>query len=254
MELLSVMSADWFKARRTGNLWISIAVPVLITLFVFFIFIRKGMGYAPVEAGTDMWLEFAQILFTMYAMLLPMIVAVIAFNVSNIEHKNNGLKQLFTLPVRKTSLYFSKVGLLMIYLVVLLVLSLGLMLLTGSLLGRLFPNLGFTAFDQWAVVGAFFIRLLTGLTALLAIHYFLSMYWNNFVVSVGIAVFLLVIGAAIASWEFGYLLPYCSIIRAMGGFLAGSTDIFNADLLLNLVWAGGFFFFGYRLMMRRSVA
>lgn len=248
-----ILAADFYKTRRTGNLLLAFSVTGLSTLFVFAYFAYKGATNPVLNEGADAWMAYVKMILALYVLLLPLFAAVLSFSMSNVEHKNRGLKQIFTLPAPKSSLYFSKITLLLGWVLFTLVLALFLLYSSGGVIGALFPELGMDQTGSFALIAAFLFKAFASLSAVVAIHFFISIYWNNLVVSIGSACFFVVIGLGLASWEYAFAFPYAAIPQAMNSLEVGVTDLMSREVIWSLGYALVFFGVGYRMMLRKSI-
>jgi hypothetical protein len=134
-------------------------------------------------------------------------------------------------------------------------LATGLLYGLGYLLEALFPALPFDRFAPLEGFWQFMLRLSTALLAVLAIHFFLSIYFDNFIVAVGSACFLLVFGMVVARWEYGYLIPYTYFSSIFVSYLSqGEAALFGArEAGISLGYAVVFFAAGYGLFTRKEV-
>ncbi|MEM8964169.1 MAG: ABC transporter permease [Acidobacteriota bacterium] len=163
-----VLRAEWIKLRRSGVWPVCVLTPYVIVLFfALFAYFDGERFLRPDRAWT--WLIMSTLRF-FAGVVLPLWVAAITAQVAAIEHRSRGFKHLFVLPVARWRLYLGKqiVG-WGLCLVVMLGLAVAL-LVAGSILGWLRPELGFDAFPELAplLVGAFGTTLASGF--LIAIH------------------------------------------------------------------------------------
>ncbi len=253
MRFVDVLKAEILKTKRTWNLSLVLLFPVLVTIIVFGYYLKEMLGAENVVAGNNVWMLYSRVFFQFYYFLYPLLAALIAFSLSNVEHKNNGLKQVFTFPVNKITIYFSKVFILLFWMFCSLLLAYSLLMLSGNLLGHLFPEAGFQNYDINLVIITFFVRTFFTLIAIVSIHFFLSMYWNNFIVSVGSACFLVIFGAVVSKWEYSYLIPYSNLQKAFQHFFEAGTTIFSKEIFWGIAYSVVFFFGGYFIMLKKSI-
>ena len=249
----NIFSAELYKTRRTGNLLLALLIPLACTLLMFGYFIFRGATNPVLKEGADVWDTYSQMILALFVLMYPLFASVLAFSISNVEHKNRGLKQIFTLPAQKFNLYFSKVLIQLLWMLFSLLFALGLLYGTGALLDVFFPVLQIEQAGSFGLIGSFLLKTYVTLAAIVAIHFFVSIYWNNFVVSVGSACFLVVIGLAMANWEYGFILPYTHIVAGMSDLEAGDTSIFTTEVFWSLGYAVVFFAVGYWMMLKKSI-
>ncbi len=252
IRFVDVLNAEILKTKRTWNFSLLLLFPVVVTIIVFGYYIKNLLGEEQVE-GSNIWMHYSRIFFQFYYLLYPLLAALISFSLSNIEHKNNGFKQVFTFPANKFLFYLSKVFILLFWSFSSLLLAYSLLVLSGNGLSYLFPQAGFQDYSINPMIITFFIRIFLTLISIISIHFFLSMYWNNFIVSVGSACFLVIFGFIVNRWEYSYLIPYSNLQKALIHFFKGGTEIFSKEILWSIVYSIVFFFGGYFIMVKKSI-
>ena len=182
-----------------------------------------------------------------------LLAALISFSLSNTEHRNNGFKQMFSFPTSKFSIYFSKVLILLFWMFCSLLLAYSLLVISGNGLSWLFPQAGFQDYNINNIIIIFFLRTFLTLISIISIHFFLSIYWDNFIISVGSACFLVIFGMIINNWKYSYLIPYCNLPKASMNFFLNGTEIFSRDIIWSIGYSVLFFLGGYLIMIKKSV-
>ena len=251
ISFLKVLKSEILKTKNTYGFLISLAGPVLIVGLVFFYYIWKHEDL--VDSAINPWINFSRYVFNFYMFLYPLYAALIAFLISNIEHKNSGFKNIFTLPAPKLHFYFSKLSILTFWLFSSLLLGAGLLFLGANLLKVMYPELGFQNYNLEAIILSFHAKLFLNCLCILAIHFFLSLYWDNFIISVGSGCFLVILGMIAARWDKSFLIPYSHSNHIFIDFFNGSTHIFTLDILIGLAYMVLFFIGGYVLMARKEI-
>ena len=194
-----VLLSELQKTKNTWGLTLSLLGPLGVTIIMLIAWIDNG----PDATNTvSPWIDYVRFTYNFYFFLYPLFAALVAFMLSNVEHKNRGFKQLFTLPAAKSHFYFSKVMILMFWIACSLLFALGLLLVSGKLLSLIYPNYGFQEYQPTMAMLIFPLRMYISLLSIIAIHFFMSLYWDNFMVAVGSAVFLLILGMIlINNWK-----------------------------------------------------
>jgi len=249
-KFIDVLRSEILKTKRTYNLNIVILFPLIISL-LFFVHYAK-IFYSPSKgAGMHHWLNYSRNFFMIYNLLFPLVAALVAFSLSNIEHKNNAYKLLFTLPIKKYEIYFSKVLILIFWLLILVLLAYSLLILSGNTLSYLLPHLGFQDYNINQAILTYFIRAFFTLFSIISIHFFLSMYWSNFIISVGSACFFVIFGSFLANWEYSCLIPYCNFMTAFHDVYNNSHTVFTKEIIYSLLYSVVFFLGGYIIMNKK---
>ncbi len=173
--------------------------------------------------------------------------------ITQIEFKNNMWKQLHTAPVPFSSIYFSKLVLILLMLAQLFVLfniATYVSVWIPALLNRdvPFPLYAINGTDVLKENGAYFIASLP----LISLQFAISLQFKNFLVPIGAGLVLVVGGIIAHSWKYVYMLPPAYTALHFGE-ASGSTKHTDHNLTL---WALGYFvvfvIIGYLLYVNRK--
>lgn len=105
-RFLSVLSAEALKLRRTPVLLLLVLAPYIVTLFFFLFAFFDGRRF--LQQG-EAWNWLGDSTFTFWCLaVFPMWTAIITAQVATVEHRANGWKRLFTLPVPRLTVYLAK--------------------------------------------------------------------------------------------------------------------------------------------------
>ncbi len=252
IKFTDVLRAEIVKTKRTWNFSLFLLLPIIITIIVFGYY-TKELIEQDGRGSVNIWIHYSKIFLQFYYLFYPILAASIAFSLSNIEHRNNGFKQIFTFPINKFYIYFSKVVLLLFWTFCSLLLAYSLLVISGNILSHLFPMAGFQNYNINELIVTFFLRTFLTLISVISIHFFLSIYWDNFIISVGLACFMVIFGLIINAWEYSFLIPYCNLTKAMAHFFNGGTEIFSKEILLSVAYSIVFFAGGYFIMIKKSI-
>ena len=160
--------------------------------------------------------------------------------IAQIEYKNNTWKQLHTLPLTFTTIFFSKLAIILV-----LMLQFFLLFNIGIYLAAVVPYLlvSGTPYPAQPLPYAFFLNenllYFVDLLPIVALQYLIALRFKNFLVPVGLG-FLFWVGAlAGLSWKFGYVVPYT---YPMYNYLkdAEKTRAVIPDVNIHLLAAGFF--------------
>jgi len=250
ISFLQILRGEILKTRRTRGLLLAIIGPLVVTMLVFGFHAEN-----PPDVPQDMspWKNFIRYVFQFFMLLYPLFAALIAFMLSNIEHKNRGFKYIFALPASKGAFYFSKVFVLLGWLALSLALSYVFIVIFGELLSVLLPNFAFAENSIPAETVLFLFRMFTILISIVAIHFFLSLYFDNFIIGVGSAVFLMIFGGVAANHRLAYLIPYTYPMDAYMGFMTGEIQAFDKRTLISLIYGVVFFVAGFWLVSKKNI-
>jgi hypothetical protein len=104
-DLAKAVSAECLKLKRTLAVRLAVAAPLAVVLLNSFLYAQGRGG----SAGDNPLIGFAQINFTMWTILvLPLYIALAATLIAAVDHQTDGWKQLFVLPISRTSVFAAK--------------------------------------------------------------------------------------------------------------------------------------------------
>jgi hypothetical protein len=202
------LKAEIQKLQSTPLLWVTLGGGLFIPLFLTTIYLIKWERI--IEPGTDPWPQFLMIGFDMVSMLLGPFLILTAAAICHPEHQGNTWKQLYTYPLHRANLFFSKlltaIGLV---LVAYLLYAVSIFPL-GYFLDGVIPEFGFSNYAppiasqlQW--LGHSFLASL----GMLTIQYVLSLHWRSFIPSIAIGLTALVVGwILLGRTELTHYYPY----------------------------------------------
>jgi len=235
------LSADTIKLKRTPILWVALLGGLFITGLVFLI------HYFSVEEinkpDTNPWIFYCNFGMTFVSILLAVpFVVLLTSSTLFAEHRSNAWKYLYSLPLPRGQIYFSKLVLILIILAITyLIFFLG-QLLSGWLLGFLRPEYGFHEYAPQP--GKFALLLLHSYLSALGVvglHYWLSVRWKNFIVPVGIGLLGYIVSILFSMtnrYEVGqfFLYSYPSMLGTSLGLDTPIKELFWMGGLTNVEW------------------
>lgn len=183
MQFFLVVRATFFTLKRTRAVWLAIVAPIFIVCLRI-LFIVKG---EEIRHAWDNWMEANYSFWTGIILLLTMSLDIAL--VVDIDRSAHIWKQLFALPISRTSVYFAKfivaIALTFFSGILLFLLS----LIVGYIFALVNPKLGFTFYDPdipyylWVIlletVASFFI---------IAVYLCVSMLAKNFILPVSLGI------------------------------------------------------------------
>lgn len=209
-QLVYSFHSEWLKIKRSLALWIVVIgaffVPAIVIVVRLIHYKDLHTLYTTPDFWTSLWNSLWE---SMAIFLMPLGTILTTALVAQIEYKNNAWKQLHTLPVTQTTIFFSKLAVILVMLLAFFTLfNIGIYL--SALIPYLIvPNVAYPQPD--IPYKTFMLQNLTYLTVCLpivALQYLLSLKYKNFLVPIGIGFLLWVAALACLSWEYGYLMPY----------------------------------------------
>ncbi|AIE59052.1 ABC transporter permease [Bacillus methanolicus] len=101
--MLKVLKIEWYKLRRTKLILTATFLP-LLAVFQGRLFALSKEGTEPNLWGTMYIGTMSQYTWLLFPILITVVIAIMA----RMEHSNNNWKQLLSLPVKRESVYLSK--------------------------------------------------------------------------------------------------------------------------------------------------
>jgi len=227
------VQSEWLKIKRSLALWIVVTGAFFVPVIVIATRITHYKDLPALYASPNFWPALWHSLWeSMAVFLLPLGIILATALVAQIEYKNNAWKQLHTLPVTLSTIFFSKLSVILVMLIAFFALF-----NTGIFLTAIIPYLvvpgvpyptGRIPYTDFAHQNIEYIIVCLPIVAL---QYLMSLKYKNFLIPVGIGFLLWVSALASLSWEYGYLMPYtyCMFTYIKTGSSAKAT-VPTADL------------------------
>lgn len=177
------------KIKNNFILWLITAAAFLVPLLTTLDFIEhaKEVMDAQMNPWPDFWKEAIKG-FTVFSG--PLIIIMVTSMYINIEHKYHAWKYLLTLPQKKSTIYFNKLGMNLLLLSLLYGLFLLCFFLDGILLGLVYPRMGFLHhLPDFRFIFHMALRTLIAFLGILAIHFWLSIRVKNVFINIGVGLF-----------------------------------------------------------------
>ncbi|WPP41751.1 ABC transporter permease [Paenibacillus hunanensis] len=100
------IAADRIKLKRSFITPLSYVYPLFIIAAALIIMAAQQQKL--MEQGSNMWYTMVAVIHFLIMFVVPIKLTIIVSNLINVEHQTNAWKLLFALPVKRSSLYFSK--------------------------------------------------------------------------------------------------------------------------------------------------
>ncbi len=216
MSLIISTKAELKKTKGSASFWLSVLGAGVLPLIFFLAYIIK-----PEKSYSQGWdRHFMQGWQGFNAFLLPMFVILVCSLIPQIEFKNNTWKQVFASPQSIGSIFFSKWLTILI-----MILFLFLLFNIFLVLSAVVPNLFFNKFKflettiNWEELLRLNFKTFVSLLGIIAIQYWVSLRFRNFIVPIGIGLGLLIASLMIYQfgWEHVYKVPYALPVLTMEG-------------------------------------
>lgn len=202
--------SEWLKTRRSLAFWMVVIggffTPAIIIIARLIYHDRLQEIYSAENFWNVHWRNSWE---SMAIFFLPLGAILSTSLITQIEYKNNTWKQLHTLPLTYTTIFFAKLAV-----IVVLMLQFFALFNIGIYLSALVPYLlvSGTPYPAQPLPYMLFLRenalYFIDCLPIVALQYLISLRFKNFLVPVGLG-FLFWIGALSAlSWKYGYVIPY----------------------------------------------
>lgn len=202
--------SEWLKTKRSLALWIVIVGSMFTPAIVTVVRLVQYKQVPAIYAADDFWNSLWQSSWESMALfMLPLGVVLTTSLITQIEYKNNTWKQLHTLPLTLTTIFFSKLGVIIV-----LMLSFFILFNIGIFLSALVPYLLISGvpYPKNPIPWLYFLeqdlKYFVDCLPIVALQYLISLKYKNFLVPVGTGFILWVGALAALSWEYSYVVPY----------------------------------------------
>ena len=207
---INSFQSEWLKTKRSLAFWMVVIggffTPVIIIAARLINYDKMPALYSAEDFWTLLWKNSWE---SMAIFFLPLGAILSTSLIAQLEYKNNTWKQLHTLPLSYTTIFFAK-------LMVILVLMLQFFVLfnIGIYLAAIVPYLlvSGTPYPSQPLPYESFLRsnalYFIDTLPIVALQYLIALRFKNFLVPVGLGFVFWVGALAALTWQYGYLIPY----------------------------------------------
>lgn len=222
---------EWIKTRRSKLGWFIVlfsAMPVLYALLIYTQVMVRTYNYQ----GTDAWmLPWGLVVMFYGSVFFPILSGILATTLCRFEHTGGGWKQMFALPISRSTIYLSKLLWLFLLLAIVQITTLGLFMGLGSLLGL-------QGSPPWSILLTSTFWGWISILPLAALQLWIAFRWKSFVKPMVLHVLIVLPGFLIISSDLrsslGHWFPWTLPVV---GMMEGS--FFLAILIYLAVFLGG---------------
>jgi lantibiotic transport system permease protein len=207
---INSFQSEWIKKRRSLATWLVVLGSFFTPAIIIVARIIRHKGLPLVYAAPDFWEKHWRNTWESMALfLLPVGVIMATSLVTQLEYKNNTWKQLHTTPLSLTTIYFSKLTV-----IVAMMLQFFLLFNVGIYVSAILPSLLFSEvpFPAEQINVLFFLKenalYFIDCMPIIALQYLISLRYKNFLVPVGMGFLLWVGSLGSLVWKYGYVIPY----------------------------------------------
>jgi len=210
LSFIHSFQSEWLKTKRSLASWIVIIGGFFTPFIVTVARVTQYKTLPSVYSSADFWkLLWQNSWESMAIFLLPLGVILTTSLITQIEYKNNTWKQVHILPLRYTTLFFSKLAVIIVLMFCFFVLF-----NLGIYLSALVPYIIVIGvpYPKAPIPYPLFLQLdayyFVDCLPIVALQYLISLNYKNFLVPVGTGFMLWVGALASLSWKYGYIIPY----------------------------------------------
>ena len=238
MTFLGCVLIEIRKTKRTFALWLTLLSATFIPTIYFLFYLFKSTQ--PIsEGGANPWDKFFGLhLMAAGPLLIPLFVVLLTSLVLQIEHRANGIKKLYTLPVPRWYHYCSKL-LVVCMMIFLAYFIFGITILgSGAILGQLKPILALDLYEpEYLLFARTLFKSYIAVLAIVGLQFWLSFRVRNFVIPIGIGLVMVVAALLVHKAEEALYFPYAyNLLNLFQADAIQATWMTKASLLSLLVF------------------
>ena len=206
--MMTLLSTEFIKLKNTFALWLTIAGSSFVPIVLFATYLSDIKAFVP-YTDVNPWDDFLVRTLNGCCFFSVGFVLLIIGLIVHIEHKANAWKQLFTLPLSRGSVYLGKLLLTFTMIFLFFALYLTVSILSGTLLGYIVPDLGFSNFKiPFSHLFRFFLEFFISILPMVFLQFWLSFRLRNLITSLGVGLGGLMVGLLLKNWQYIDYLPY----------------------------------------------
>lgn len=243
--------AEVYKAKWSGAVLLGILIPLFVASIAFIRLydIRDELA----GSGFNPWTMLCMYSIMLYSYLFPLYSMIIAYSAVSTESKNNGFRLLFTLPIRRGTIYHIKIGLLVSWLVSSLLIAYLFMFLTAAIFSVWQPQMAFADYSMFGEINKYFLCLGVYCLLILLIHFIFNFLTSNFLISTAAGFSLLIFGSIMADTTMSIYMPYAYPFKAMQGISDGRSFFSYSYNIASLILIVGLFVIGKKIVENKAV-
>jgi hypothetical protein len=202
--------SEWLKTKRSLAFWMVVMGAFFTPTIIIVARLVRYDKLPEIYSANDFWeLAWKNSWESMAIFFLPLGAILSTSLITQIEYKNNTWKQLHTLPLSLTTIFFAKLAVIMT-----LMLQFFILFNVGIYLSAVVPFLLVSGvpFPAKPIPYTYFLKenmlYFVDCLPIVALQYLIALKFKNFLVPVGLGFLFWVGSLAALSWKFGYVLPY----------------------------------------------
>ena len=232
----AILQAEHLKSKGLLAFQILLLFPILLTLGINIYLYSKTYNIEYYASGNNPWIFYlARYTFPYYTYFYPILIAVFCHAYCEVEYKNNNLKDVFTLPLKRRTIGTVKIFFIVENILISILIAYSLFLISGWIMSYFHPELGYQDYDIRLISFTYFLQLFIGLMAIALIQFCISLLIRNFVFPVSFACFATLF-PIITGQKLKYLIwiPYNEGNIALSDFMQESINLSNKFNYINI--------------------
>ena len=255
ISFFTILKSEHYKLRFNIAIWLFLLFPFFITLCIDVYILFKhadAVNNPAITFDYNPWVwVLGRYIFDFYALLYPILAAILSYSLCDVEYKNYGFRLLFTRPISKVTVYSSKMVFLLEINFISFLIGYLAFLLSGFALDKLLPGYEFSSYNVNNLIASYFSYLFIALSAVSFIQYNLSLIFKNFVLPVGFAGFMTIFGIIAQNKDYAYLIPYSTVWRLNHCVYSGIIN-FSKGEYVNIAYVLFFVVISFFVFIRKK--
>lgn len=255
ISFFTILKSEHYKLRFNIAIWLFLLFPLFMTLCVDIYVLHKHADdiYNPaitIDYNPWVWV-LGRYIFDFYALLYPILAAILSYSLCDVEYKNYGFRLLFTRPISKLTIYSSKIVFLLEINFISFLIGYLTFLLSGFALDKLLPGYEFSSYNVNNLIASYFLYLFIALSAVSFIQYYLSLIFKSFVLPIGFASLMTIFCIIAQNKDYIYLIPYSTVWRLNYCFYSGIIN-FSKGEYVNIAYVLFFVVISFFVFIRKK--
>jgi len=237
-SFITVTKTEWLKTKRTASVWLTVLGAGFMPALMLLIYLMKPATNIK-HLGTAPWnIHIGEAWQVENFFLFPMFVILICSLITQVEYKNNAWKQVYASPVSIVQIYLSKLANILMMVLLFFVLMNVFLIGAALVVNLVNPKYLFLSspfpWKLWLILN---IKSFVGVLGIVAIQYWISVRFRNFILPMGVGLAMLIIALiGQEKWDGEYLFPYAYPILTLKSFMAPADYFFQRHEWLSLLW------------------
>ena len=255
VSFFTILKSEHYKLRFNVAIWLFLFFPLFTTLCVDIYVLFKhadAVNNPTITFDYNPWVwVLGRYIFDFYALLYPILAAILSYSLCDVEYKNYGFRLLFTRPISKLTIYSSKMVFLLEINFISFLIGYLAFLLSGFALDKLLPGYEFSSYNVNNLTAFYFSYLFIALSAVSIMQYYLSLIFKSFVLPIGFAGFMTIFGVIAQNKDYIYLIPYGTVWRLNYCFYSGIIN-FSKGEYVNIAYVLFFVVISFFIFIRKK--